>query len=1412
MSKRYFVYTEFSRFQSDIKSYRELNGVLEKLAQELEKGRYNKFEKMGAASFYKFRSGNHRLLASREETEDAIVYILLANLQHNQTYDDSKKRLKYIEDRLRKFEEEREPYQAWLKEIIAIPEIEIPRPNDEEWPVLHQSDSMRENNKDIWVFEAETWVQGSKTDEYGDIRSSLLEAVMNLLYGYEYEYKGDVEVWEYERGNGDTIELVFYYSNKGDYGGKFLLIAANPGEEKEELIGLYKERIQKATKIDQLARRAYPDAILDNDSRWYAIQKDEEANLALSPEERRILGGVLYPDQEARFPLFINGRPGSGKSTILQYIYSVYFRSALQENRQLPLLLTYSEPLCKIARKNIEALLTLNSSLQIDGVDKKRIEKSLQKNVCSYRDYLRDLLPKEEADKLLESKYVGYSRFKKMLERRLQNKKYQEITAELCWHVIRTYIKGMGGTEGLFMPSDYELYPKDRKTVSDDSYQLIYQDIWENWYKDLQRDKGFWDDQDLTAKVLQLETENMPMVPAVFCDEAQDFTRQELEFIFNLSVFSQRKIEKYDLKNVPFIFAGDPFQTLNPTGFNWDVVKADFYEQIRDGLTRGDTNIPLVFNFQELQCNYRSAQKIVQFCNGIQLLRGHRLFQLELAPQEVYFRDSSPEPSYFTIDQAREPLQQKENQGINILLPCSEGAENEFWREDSELESLIGSVSKEEGKPVFSPMSAKGLEFPRIVLYKFGQYILEQEDLYNIFLGQSVELDKEKVLPASYFFNSLYVAASRAKKRVLIVDSPEAIENFWKKIFSENYLKNILEQYIDLHRDQQKVLWKFEEHLAGIHVGSEDDWGKDVEDLEQMAEQYFEKGYVSEDPQMLLKAERTFKNLGLTFQEEKAKAYRLFYSDSPDYLQAGKLFQNKGKEELQLALICFWKGNGFENILQLDPNEMRNKPAYEMAKFVQTTPSLKDCYALLKKITAWIQGDMSADFWSLKEDSAWKKVEEQIQKVIDINFEDETANTGYWGILEGYLRDLLKKDVLPLRMSFLKPAYQLKKYAYVSEHWENLPHKPNFSDYPEWVNTALVETTHYPKIVEYLFNLGKKKDIIRKYREYEQELRDFGGERERLSFEQAKIIADALFENQEYQETFDLLRNDNSSELAEYLLQLPIYSKGRNKTFSLFAVKKLFESYIHEGEYKKARNLCYRSQPNWKNQRTGFDVYSRSKLRHFVIRYITTVKHKDFPKMVNKKPLEKLLNQILKEENNYSLELKGLAYERVHPLEWMEQVVDFYQKNISDVRQQDRRYIHGRCAYILDRKLRVLEQRGTSPEIISAQKLQLERYLSKAGKNRAEISELNEVDYQQTPEYLKTGHYLKYLFYSVLPNEIEEVSQEEQEEKVEEIASKPKNQVQEEDSSTEISVGGERPKPEKRKTKRKASKKEAKDC
>jgi hypothetical protein len=76
----------------------------------------------------------------------------------------------------------------------------------------------------------------------------------------------------------------------------------------ESIINEWKKNSENSKK------RAYPQYILADDTLWMDIEKDPQSNFTLSREEIDILSTCT---KGTAFPLFINGRAGSGKSTML---------------------------------------------------------------------------------------------------------------------------------------------------------------------------------------------------------------------------------------------------------------------------------------------------------------------------------------------------------------------------------------------------------------------------------------------------------------------------------------------------------------------------------------------------------------------------------------------------------------------------------------------------------------------------------------------------------------------------------------------------------------------------------------------------------------------------------------------------------------------------------------------------------------------------------------------------------------------------------------------------------------------------------------------------------------------------------------------------------------------------------------
>jgi hypothetical protein len=263
--------------------------------------------------------------------------------------------------------------------------------------------------------------------------------------------------------------------------------------------------------------------------------------------------------------------------------------------------------------------------------------------------------------------------------------------------------------------------------------------------------------------VLDVRNVGPPAYSAVFCDEAQDFTRIEIEVLLCLCLYSNRTLPHGAVKRVPFAFAGDEFQTLNPTGFRWDAVKAAFVEKLIFELAPQLRREGAELNYHELRFNYRSATPIVHFCNLVQAVRAACFGIHELRPQRAWApTDGAPPVLYFDADNGEFWNAFRDAAaGYVIIVPCLEGEEADFVRNDPVLRERV-PFDDEVPRNVLSAGRAKGCEYPAVIVYGFGAAL--DTDLVGGIGAAPAEGDARRTLTLQYFVNRVYVAVSRAKR------------------------------------------------------------------------------------------------------------------------------------------------------------------------------------------------------------------------------------------------------------------------------------------------------------------------------------------------------------------------------------------------------------------------------------------------------------------------------------------------------------------------------------------------------------------------------------------------------------------------------------------------------------------------
>lgn len=798
--------------------------------------------------------------------------------------------------------------EAWLKEELEKERKskELPELPEELKGWLGVSDIYLSNST---IYETQEWTESIKEKDIYDFKETICNSILDLQganpNGIVWKKDGNRNIClaQFEH----QLYILFEKIGFGNENPILILYKVFKGEKpnESELEQVLKNYLYTNSEIskDMLirdAKRAYPDYILIDPQLWFRIQEDSVANLALSPEEESLL-------QSATFPMFINGQAGSGKSTMLFYLFAHF--CSMHENKDIkPLFLTYNRRLLDTARKSVSSILKNHpnySELGINTMDVETFFHPFQDFILNY------LIGDNDKHFFSKEKYVSFSKFKqyflgnypqKNLTCQLPNKKH--YSPEFVWHIIRTYIKGYD-FENDFHLKNYENLPKKDRSVSNEKYADVFNSIWKNWYSKLNNEYGLWDDQDLIRYVLKnVKSENFPQYPVIFCDEAQDFTKIEIELLLRLSAFTKYNLSHHS--NIPFSFAGDPYQTINPTGFRWETLRAIFNERFEKLNPKG-----LSIRFEPLSQNYRSKPAIIKFSNLIQGFRYKFLKIQELRPQSAWQKLEGVSPCIFILDQdiTVENLIGVADKTI-ILIPtdADENQELSYVKNDKILSCFI-QLPENEDTPISNVMSAptsKGLEFDRVILYNFGSAI--SSTFQKAIEGS--ELNDSEFIELSHFFNKLYVALSRARNYLFILDSKEGFENFWQYFMTNDLLRSEFEK---------GIYWNEKEVSPLIRGLKEDIDNIREENPLKVAKEIEESGMEQGNYSLLQRAQQYYKLEGKDTDALRCEAWAFWYKEK--WNDAGNSFKQLG-EKIQ-ASKAFWRGQNWQSIKELFQQQNR---------------------------------------------------------------------------------------------------------------------------------------------------------------------------------------------------------------------------------------------------------------------------------------------------------------------------------------------------------------------------------------------------------------------------------------------------------------------------------------------------------
>jgi len=300
----------------------------------------------------------------------------------------------------------------------------------------------------------------------------------------------------------------------------------------------------------------------------------------------------------------------------------------------------------------------------------------------------------------------------------------------------------------------------------DDDRELVYT-LFEKYLTFL-KENGYYDPNIVAHDYLK---DVSPIYDFVVVDEVQDITNIQLYLILK------------SLKNPEnFILCGDSNQIVHPNFFSWSKLKSMFYTS---------TEIEGKKIMRIIQSNFRNSQTITDLSNKLLMIKQRRFGSIDR--ESTYLMKSL-----------------LEDKGDVVFLKDTDRVKAEMNKAIRRSTKFAVLVMRDDEKTsarkffetplIFSIQEAKGLEYENVILLNFVsgerqnfQEIINgviEEDLEGELRYMRASDKRDKSLDVyKFFINSLYVAVTRAMKRLYIMEEDTA-----HPLLQLLSLKNALEQ------------------------------------------------------------------------------------------------------------------------------------------------------------------------------------------------------------------------------------------------------------------------------------------------------------------------------------------------------------------------------------------------------------------------------------------------------------------------------------------------------------------------------------------------------------------------------------------------------------------------------------------
>lgn len=569
----------------------------------------------------------------------------------------------------------------------------------------------------------------------------------------------------------------------------------------------------------------------------YIESLEHEANIIITDDQFRQIA--------KQTPLLIDGHAGTGKSIIIALRIAIHFANydiTPHDKRDeiIPnlLVVAYNQRVLKMiehyAKFWIYKMIPENNQKYM-----KRIE-----YIPTLRLY-HMLLNKNDNRNIIDptkiestKTFVNFYRFQTEFFSKLDD--IGNVSAEQAWHFIRGILKGR--ELGWF--GEEEIKSQDFGSVSGNPDSKVPRRATDKMpleliellitihkkYEHWRKENNFLDDIDLVRRSLgaikkddSLTEDFIAKFHTVLIDEGQDLTIVEFKLLTYL-------LKEYSDK-VNIVVGGDPLQTINPTGFSWESLETFITQKVIEDSGKKKFDI----NPSRMLVSHRMPKPLVDFSNVIISARAN-VSNEKISPMKALDELSNEgqitRVAYNVDDEAERELMNEFiasalGSDIGTIIWARDSKELEYLKgKDSTITSLADMKNDDDlmNEDIHSIESVKGLEFETVILYRFGDLSDNFEELINTSMSDNTQVNDEETYERLYFLNRLFIASTRSKKNLIIIDSDDSMENSWNETLWKGKAHNTLPivDFVELFKTPPTLIKAENYYQKGLETGNTD--------------------------------------------------------------------------------------------------------------------------------------------------------------------------------------------------------------------------------------------------------------------------------------------------------------------------------------------------------------------------------------------------------------------------------------------------------------------------------------------------------------------------------------------------------------------------------------------------------------